>query len=1623
MERSFRRLSFVPMWLLVLLFAANDGWAQTISLTTSSPCPGSTLTVTNTPRSIRTIEWFKDNAPISTVQATWQGTTVAGGNGEGSDLNKFDSALAMAIDATGNIYVSDLNNHRVLKFPPGSTSFINGVVVAGGNGQGNSLDRLNDPAGIFVDATGYLYVADMGNHRVLKFPPGSTSLTDGVVVAGIGGYGQGLTQLNSPLSVYVDGTNRLYVADRDNHRVMRYPVNDGSVAAGEMVAGNGANGASLFQLDQPVSITMFNNRLLVSEYRNHRVTSWDPTNTAAGGILVAGNPAPPGWGIGLNQLHFPTGISVDAGGLLYIADSDNDRIMGWAIDPGPVTTGVAQIDNGEGATADQLNQPLAVYRDGLNAFIVLDLLNNRVQKFTPAIVNTYTPTVAGTYRAEIILDDGTLLVSNNIIIPPANTPTVTITPTAPTLCPGTTTSFTAAITVGGTTPSYTWKLNGVDQPPTNAAVYSPATLHAGDEISVVMEPDDDAGCLTATTATSNLVTVAQHPALAMQATQGRTNICLNDNETLTNATVKASHRWTSLHPTIATIDAPTGLLQGVGAGTATIRYYATSTNGCIDSIDANIVVAALISSTVTVLPGTTAACKGKIMTFTASGTNTGTSPGYAWLVNGVAAGVTGTSFSADTLKDNAVVQIVLTPDVGCKASPSITSTPITVTVHPLPVVAPITGTTAVCDQSTTQLTNSTTNATYTWKSLNPGVALVDNTGKVSGISAGQAVIRFIAESAHGCADSVQTTVTVGPLVTPTITVQSSAAAVCAGKPLVFTATSQQSGINPTYAWQVNGVLTGATGTTYSRNDLQPGDVVIGVLTPSAEVGCLAKASFESLPVSFTIHPLPVMAPITGDFVLCLNSSTQLSTTSAAGVWKTLAPSVAMIDAMGKITAVGLGDALIRFVSTAAAGCMDSVEQRVGVQSLYTPTLSASASAQTICAGEPVTFTAVAGPAGNQPRLEWFVNNVATGQPGLTYTNATLQPGDLVHVVLTPSPDAGCVSAPSFRSLPVAVTVRPIVTPTFTVTPGANAVCTGKPLLFTASSQSSGTTPTYTWQVNGAPTGATGVTYTRSDLQQGDVVTCILTPSPDAGCLAKASFESAPATPTIHPLPVMAPIKGLFDICLQSSTQLITASTGGVWKSLSPSIATIDGTGKLLGNGIGTALIRYVATTGAGCQDSVEQSVTVRGLYTPTLSVSTSANAICQGDRVTFTANAGPAGTTPTFEWFKNNQPTGTAGISYSSTTLVKGDVVHVVMTPSADAGCVSSPTINSMAVMVTVGQPPVLLPITGNAVLCSGATTQLANATAGVGGAWRSLNTIVATISNTGLVSGVQAGNAVIRYIGTTPIGCRDSVDVTVTVNPSVVPSLTIDASHNDTCTGVAIQFTAQARQGGSQPFYQWQVNGQPTGTGAQWSSASLRNGDIVRCVLASNATCASPASVTSNEIVLAIHALPVIDAGPDKTILRGKTTLLQGRVSDDVTHISWTPVSSLQNATTATPVASPFSTTRYQLEASTAKGCLATDAVTISVIETVKVPNAFSPNGDGIHDTWEIPDLGAVAQVDIQVFNRQGQPVYQASSYQRGKGWNGSYKGYVLPAGTYYYVIDLKNGQPKLSGAVTLLK
>jgi gliding motility-associated-like protein len=101
--------------------------------------------------------------------------------------------------------------------------------------------------------------------------------------------------------------------------------------------------------------------------------------------------------------------------------------------------------------------------------------------------------------------------------------------------------------------------------------------------------------------------------------------------------------------------------------------------------------------------------------------------------------------------------------------------------------------------------------------------------------------------------------------------------------------------------------------------------------------------------------------------------------------------------------------------------------------------------------------------------------------------------------------------------------------------------------------------------------------------------------------------------------------------------------------------------------------------------------------------------------------------------------------------------------------------------------------------------------------------------------------------------------------------------------------------------------------------------------------------------------------------------------------------------------------------------GCQATQQIQISDgCPDVKIPNAFTPNGDGINDTWVIAGLEYDPTALVRVFDRYGQQVFQSKGY--GTPWNGTYRGSKLPTGAYYYIINVKNNSQTFSGEVTIV-
>jgi len=95
--------------------------------------------------------------------------------------------------------------------------------------------------------------------------------------------------------------------------------------------------------------------------------------------------------------------------------------------------------------------------------------------------------------------------------------------------------------------------------------------------------------------------------------------------------------------------------------------------------------------------------------------------------------------------------------------------------------------------------------------------------------------------------------------------------------------------------------------------------------------------------------------------------------------------------------------------------------------------------------------------------------------------------------------------------------------------------------------------------------------------------------------------------------------------------------------------------------------------------------------------------------------------------------------------------------------------------------------------------------------------------------------------------------------------------------------------------------------------------------------------------------------------------------------------------------------------------------SVFVKVYKKITIPNTFSPNNDGINDLWNIDALITYPDCILTVFDRYGQQVYRSIGYNTS--WDGKYNGQILPSGTYYYVLDLKNNTPKISGWVLIVR
>jgi len=371
----------------------------TATLSPTNPLTGDVLSLNTGGRPLMSIEWQLNGSTVRREPSLFEpsGTIAAAGNGYGSASNQLTYPMDVAFDAAGNMYVSDLENHRVQKFAPGSTS---GVTVAGGNGHGDALDQLAYPAGIWVAADGTVYVADSDNHRIQKWLPGASA---GVTVAGGNGDGDAANQLDVPLGIFVDAQGDLYITDRDNHRIQKWAS---GAASGTTVAGGNGYGPSADQLAEPTDVLVDAlGNLYITDADNHRIQKWSPGATS--GTTVAGGN---GSGSALKQLRYPNNIIFDINGDLLVSEPNNNRVSKWKIG---AEEGIVVADGYGGGDFDYLG---GIALDAAGALYLCDFYGYRVLKFAPRVQDFITLEDCGNWQAVVTDMVGCAATSNAVLV-------------------------------------------------------------------------------------------------------------------------------------------------------------------------------------------------------------------------------------------------------------------------------------------------------------------------------------------------------------------------------------------------------------------------------------------------------------------------------------------------------------------------------------------------------------------------------------------------------------------------------------------------------------------------------------------------------------------------------------------------------------------------------------------------------------------------------------------------------------------------------------------------------------------------------------------------------------------------------------------------------------------------------------------------------------------------------------------------------------------------------------------------------------------------------------------------------------------------------------------------------
>lgn len=478
---------------------------------------------------------------------------------------------------------------------------------------------------------------------------------------------------------------------------------------------------------------------------------------------------------------------------------------------------------------------------------------------------------------------------------------------------------------------------------------------------------------------------------------------------------------------------------------------------------------------------------------------------------------------------------------------------------------------------------------------------------------------------------------------------------------------------------------------------------------------------------------------------------------------------------------------------------------------------------------------------------------------------------------------------------------------------------------------------------------------------------------------------------------------------------------------------VAGNGAYFGNGVdvqgnfnpsiageGVHTIKYVFTSNGGCVDSISQTINV--FPKPTANFNISGN-VCLNDSVKIT-DASTLSSGNILNW---NYDFGDATtlVNNSNASFYKKytnyNSYNIKLFVISDSSCVSD-TVSKNVTVFPLPQTDFQLPA---AICLPNGSAAFTNATTIPNGNISQLN-FTWNFGDGNSSNNVNpthnyliGGNYNIKLTATSLNGCiKDTTKIFSSFFEKPVAKFGVSAIQ--LCEGKESVFSDSSfAQASTISNWVWNFgNGNSSNNQNPKVTYSTPGSYMVSLVVKNNEGCESD---TSKQNVV-VHLQPIVDAGVEKTVSQGQSLILKPTVNSTTLNLKWTPSLYLDNDAILNPTSTPLDNIRYKLTATGSGACSASDSVLIKVLIEVKIPNAFSPNGDGINDVWNIKGLVNYSKSITEIFDRNGNIVFRSVGYD--KPWDGTKNGKPLPVGVYYYLIEPNDrGYGTLTGSITLLK